>query len=154
MGLGLRKLVGDTPDIDRMPELAARLFAAKEQAFLKISVGRCARVSYLTHDGRRDPKEDVALHDRLVGSSPMHASPAEHVAQAMDYPQWFKTAGEPPPLDVLRQRVLTCRGDLFGATPIQLREEAALAQMRSGKFFGWRQYRKTLPNEHIGGMMP
>lgn len=51
----------------------------------KISVGRCARVSYLTHEGRRDPVEDVALHDRLAGTAslgadPMHASPFEHQA--------------------------------------------------------------------------
>jgi len=44
----------------------------------KASVGRCARVSYLTHDGRRDINEDVALHDRLLTSG--HMSPLEHVA--------------------------------------------------------------------------
>lgn len=49
----------------------------------KIAVGRCARVSYLTHDGVRDFKEDVALHDRLLTSAPLHASPAEHVAKAI-----------------------------------------------------------------------
>lgn len=53
----------------------------------KVSTGRCARISYMTHDGRRDLAEDVALHDRLAGSaadgSPMHASPFEHVAQAV-----------------------------------------------------------------------
>lgn len=48
----------------------------------KVSVGRCARVSYLTQEGKRDPKEDIALHDRLVNSTPMHASPFEHVAKA------------------------------------------------------------------------
>lgn len=46
----------------------------------QISVGRCARVSYLTHDGRRDHSEDVALYTRLVEADPMHASPLEHVA--------------------------------------------------------------------------
>lgn len=45
---------------------------------IKISVGRCARVSYLTHDGRRDTKEDIALYDRLVAAG--HMSPLEHVA--------------------------------------------------------------------------
>lgn len=53
----------------------------------KISTGRCARVSYLTHDGRRDFVEDVGLHDQLaatatLGADPMHASPFEHPAQA------------------------------------------------------------------------
>ncbi len=50
---------------------------------IKISVARCARVSYLTHDGRKpNAEEDFKLYDRLVGSTPLHASPAEHQAQA------------------------------------------------------------------------
>ena len=32
----------------------------------KISVARCARVSYLTHDGKRDSSKDLELFDRLV----------------------------------------------------------------------------------------
>lgn len=47
----------------------------------KISTARCARVSYLTHDGCRDYLEDIALHDRLSGNA--HWSPFEHVAEAM-----------------------------------------------------------------------
>lgn len=45
----------------------------------KVSIGRCARVSYLTHDGRRAPEEDVKLADRLSTSG--HMSPFEHVAR-------------------------------------------------------------------------
>jgi thymidylate synthase ThyX len=45
-----------------------------------ISAGRCARVSYLTHDGRRDERADIALAERLVAETPRHASPLEHVA--------------------------------------------------------------------------
>lgn len=45
----------------------------------KISVGRCARVSYLTHDGKRDPQKDIELCDRLISSG--HWSPFEHVAR-------------------------------------------------------------------------
>jgi len=48
---------------------------------VKVSVGRCARVSYLTHDGIRDVQADIDLHDRLLASK--HFSPFEHVA--MDY---------------------------------------------------------------------
>lgn len=49
---------------------------------IKISVARCARVSYLTHDGLTpDIHKDISLYDRLVGSSPLHASPAEHQAR-------------------------------------------------------------------------
>ncbi len=50
----------------------------------KVSAGRCARVSYLTHDGRRDPKEDIALYEKLARSFPLHASPLEHPAQAIE----------------------------------------------------------------------
>lgn len=49
----------------------------------RISAGRCARVSYLTHDGRRAPDEDIALAAKLASSSPGHWSPFEHVAQAL-----------------------------------------------------------------------
>ena len=35
----------------------------------RISAARCARVSYLTHDGRRDHSKDLELFDRLVDGS-------------------------------------------------------------------------------------
>ena len=44
----------------------------------KISAARCARVSYLTHDGTREIEKDLELHDRLKGDR--HLSPFEHVA--------------------------------------------------------------------------
>lgn len=46
----------------------------------KVSVARCARVSYLTHDGIRDQVEDVRLYNDLVSADPPHWSPLEHVA--------------------------------------------------------------------------
>lgn len=50
---------------------------------LKLSVARCARVSYMNHDGSKpDIQKDIKLHDDLVGSHPIHASPAEHQAKA------------------------------------------------------------------------
>lgn len=50
----------------------------------RMSVARCARVSYLTHDGRRSWEEDLKLYDKLHlesddGEVP-HTSPTEHVA--------------------------------------------------------------------------
>ncbi len=46
---------------------------------IKVSTARCARVSYLTHDGKStDITKDFLLHDHLVVSEPKHASPAEH----------------------------------------------------------------------------
>lgn len=50
----------------------------------KISAARCARVSYLTHAGERDPSEDLALYERLVGGDPKHASALEHAAMVID----------------------------------------------------------------------
>ena len=47
----------------------------------KISVAKCARVSYLTHDGTRDFSKDLELYDRLVSAG--HMSPTEHVATPM-----------------------------------------------------------------------
>lgn len=46
----------------------------------KVSAARCARVSYLTHDGKRDPDKDLELYERLTVAQPPHASPLEHVA--------------------------------------------------------------------------
>jgi thymidylate synthase ThyX len=48
---------------------------------VKVSAGRCARVSYLTHAGKRDLSADIELHDRLLSSG--HMSPLEHPAQPL-----------------------------------------------------------------------
>lgn len=49
----------------------------------KLSTARCASTSYLTVDSKPMlPSVAEALHDKLVGASPLHASPAEHPAQA------------------------------------------------------------------------
>ena len=48
---------------------------------LKISVARCGRVSYLSHDGTRDHAKDIELYERLLGGGANgHWSPFEHVA--------------------------------------------------------------------------
>ena len=47
----------------------------------RLSVARCARVSYLTHGGRRDHEKDLDLYERLLGGGANgHWSPFEHVA--------------------------------------------------------------------------
>ena len=49
----------------------------------KVSAARCARVSYLTHDGKHPSVDmDLKLYGQLAGGSPMHASPLEHQAMA------------------------------------------------------------------------
>lgn len=86
----------------------------------KISAARCARVSYLTHDGRRDLEADLRLYERLVGGG--HMSPLEHVAApafwANDRPMWDEEADSQ-----------------YSSTFI-------------GNFRGWMQFRKFIPNEH------
>lgn len=49
-----------------------------EIQLIQLSVARCARVSYLTHDGKRDPEADFELYERLKMGG--HWSPFEHVA--------------------------------------------------------------------------
>lgn len=54
---------------------------------LLISAARCARVSYLTHDGSSpDSAKDLALAEKLKSSG--HASPFEHVAVATYADAW------------------------------------------------------------------
>jgi thymidylate synthase ThyX len=54
---------------------------ASISTLVQLSCARCARVSYLTHDGKRDLAEDTGLYDRLRG--PGHMSPLEHAAREM-----------------------------------------------------------------------
>lgn len=90
-----------------------------QDELVQISVARAARTSYLTHDGRvPNAEEDLKLYVRLVGSAPLHASPAEHQA----------TADEP-----------------IYVTPNVARYEN---EHLSGNFApGYIQFRKTLPDE-------
>ena len=53
---------------------------------IAISVARCARVSYLTHEGKADMMKDLALYNRLISAEPPHWSPLEHVARP--YRSW------------------------------------------------------------------
>lgn len=91
----------------------------------RISVARCARVSYLTHDGRQTTiEEDLKLFDRLMGAQPLHASPAEHQATPCENHNNGTSDYTRP---VFRNEHLT------------------------GNFTGWIQYRKTLDGEFIPG---
>jgi thymidylate synthase ThyX len=56
---------------------------------LAVSVGRCARVSYLNHEGVRNVQDDINLHDKLISSNPPHLSPLEHSAVANSHPGNF-----------------------------------------------------------------
>lgn len=87
----------------------------------RLSVARCARVSYLTHEGKApNIEDDLKLYDRLVGSMPLHASPAEHQATP----------------DETSSEYIDGKSSREWFYPEQ-----------HGNFRGWRQYRKMLPNE-------
>lgn len=53
---------------------------------IKICIGRCARVSYLTHQGIRDIEADIALFERLLDNG--HMSPFEHAARPFTEFEW------------------------------------------------------------------
>lgn len=64
-----------TPFLDEEEKKQLR---AGDKSWLDVSVGRSARVSYLTHFGTRDPDKDIELATRLRTHG--HMSPYEHVA--------------------------------------------------------------------------
>ena len=83
------------------------LLVFDEATAKKVSTGRCARVSYLTHEGVRASDKDVELHDKLCAGpatgEPGHWSPFEHVARALLRPErvgnfigWFQYRKEFP----------------------------------------------------------
>ena len=56
------------------------IYEDPDLARIQVSVARCARVSFLTHEGVRDMLEDMGLYTRLSTADPAHDSPLEHVA--------------------------------------------------------------------------
>jgi hypothetical protein len=89
------------------------------KVLIKLSVARCARVSYLTQAGEPPKMEDdLKLYERLVGAQPLHASPAEHQAT----PDTFNG---------------TDRGGIWAQPEFH------------GNFGGWIQYRKLLAGEYV-----
>lgn len=46
----------------------------------RLSVARCARISYKPFDGDASIEKELERYELLVGSTPLHASPAEHQA--------------------------------------------------------------------------
>jgi 5-methylcytosine-specific restriction endonuclease McrA len=61
---------------------------------LKRSTARCARVSYLNHDGTTpDAAKDHALFEGLVGDVPKHMSPTEHQAMPLGLDSRYERRG-------------------------------------------------------------
>lgn len=97
----------------------------------KISVARCARVSYLTHEGKRDIEKDLELFERLRTSG--HWSPFEHVAT----PYYKDLMSSQPVIDNLNEGINE-GFELWGKW----------INLRSGNFTGWKQYRKEFQDEN------
>ena len=110
--------------MDDMPSLGLSFALVEEMAMTilcNISVARCARVSYLRHDGKKASiDEELALFLRLMGEDPKHASPAEHQAT----PDGLAQDNPSAPL---------------------IWEEPEL----HGNFVGWKQYRKMFVGESV-----
>jgi thymidylate synthase ThyX len=102
-----------------------------EELLMHVSSARCARVSLLTHEGKRDLDDDLGLHDELLTNG--HMSPFEHVARPAT-----------PQDDSLRYYV-TKERDFAGADQPDRWQHPR--EQRHGNFVGWVQYRKTIPYE-------
>lgn len=103
-------------------------WCAITETLKKISTARCARVSYLTHDGKRDLMEDVGLFGRLVESGAGHWSPLEHVATPVTNRLLYEYKG----VDDRNVQVWDT----------------------TSNFVGWKQFRKEFREENRTGFLP
>ncbi len=104
--------------------VSEKRFADWTDTLIKVSVGRCARVSVLAHDGKRDLSEDVKLHDKLFSAG--HRSPFEHVARPMTYKE---------------------KNEMDHS--VRVRTRGPISDYRCGNFSGWVQLRKTIDGESV-----
>jgi len=122
---------------------------------------RCARVSYLTHDGKRSPAADFELYDRLFSNG--HVSPLEHAARPMKRQELeehqfyeFTVKNRDGTLGVLRMR----DGGKFEASLAAAGEHrrcdivSRRVSYFCGNFNGWVQHRKETPGEAVFGSAP
>lgn len=113
----LRNTAGVMPTEDRLTEI-----------YLKLSVARCARISYKPFDGDATIERELRRYDDLVGSDPLHASPAEHQATPDSHSE--------------RELMMAKYG---GWEPNDWQNP----QLAGNLGPGWIQYRKTLPGEYV-----
>lgn len=80
-----KKIVADNniADFSRAHPMIGGNTSVTDLYKLRIATARCARTSYMNHEGKDDYDADIRLHDDLLVSEPLHASPAEHCAQTM-----------------------------------------------------------------------
>lgn len=102
-----------------------------------MSAGRCARVSYLTHDGKRDIEADIALAKRLQAAG--HMSPFEHIAQALPVEVPFDDRHDRKGWRIPLRAAHTFYPD--GILPT--------VNVWSGNLRGWHQWRQSLPGQDV-----
>lgn len=119
-----------------------RLYEKSVERLIKISVGRCARVSYLTHDGKRDPDADIKLHDELLKNG--HMSPFEHVARPADTQDSIRCMSK-----ITDTVIHGGKAKLKGDVHIELDATLTVPSEHQwhGNLRGWLQYRKAIPHE-------
>ncbi len=105
----------------------------------KLSVARCARISYKPFDGDGSIERELERYEQLVGSDPLHASPAEHQAT-------------PDSLSTYRRQVKIHEGpseqhDLWKA--VSEGNDWDYPELSGNLGPGWIQYRKTLKGEYV-----
>jgi hypothetical protein len=72
-------------------EIQTAIYTNSMHLALKCSAARCARVSYMKHDGKKPLLEDdLKLYDRLILAVPPHMSPVEHQALCVKDPATAK----------------------------------------------------------------
>lgn len=136
----------DEPTMEEIEDLFILSYGDRKVAndfAVKVSVARCARVSYESFDtGKRSEiEEDMRVYAKLnlPGTEaynpldPIHASPAEHQAMPDELCRAVQVSNE---IHTERNKWLA------NATGWKNAHE-------HGNFVGWRQYRKMLPGEAI-----
>lgn len=115
-----------------------------------ISTARCGRISYMTHEGKRDPDADIAMAGRLHAAG--HRSPAEHPARPMTPYELETYRMEHYVLDNGRawdsREVIEIGGkarDSGGSFVVSRGPTTHFC----GPFNGWMQARKLIPGEAV-----
>ncbi len=129
-----RALAKDYSDASAQAGHPANRWVEIEDVLRRVSVARCARVSYQSFETGKvsTVEEDLALYDKLTAgltdpTQPLHASPMEHQATP-DEPDYYRNNDGPHDCP-------DCGTELWKN------------KEQWGNLIGWRQFRKMLPNE-------
>lgn len=102
---------------------------------LAVATARCARLSYMTFDGKIDYNKDIKLHDILLEDR--HLSPFEHCARAMTDLEYDAFAKLTP----AKNEKMGMHGHL------ELYKDIDYGWCNN--FKGWIQYRYLIENENV-----